>query len=315
MAIPGIRSIESQITNPRIAKTPVSQIRMQANSGIAESDQVVFERQNAKKSIKPKSILATLRQFLSNLWHAIVMKLKGQRLSKPLHHFPEFQPSQTQQLKIEAYQQLSSREKQRLLVHYLTRLEASKSHQQTQELIDSLTALAHSGLNLNKRLPSGSTPLIEVASVGNTDVVKAFIQAGADVNQYSKSRILPWPFNAEKFTPIMKATFYGHLDIVKLLIQAGADINKPCVASGKSRFESGDTPLLCAAKEGYANIVETLMAAGAKTDVINFMNETPLSVSGSSHYYFPPIKNKMPKNDPERISQILQTPHAKGSKL
>ena len=57
--------------------------------------------------------------------------------------------------------------------------------------------------------------LLEAARVGNTETVKALIDAGADVNARLKSGT----------TALMIASGSGHTETVRALIDAGADVN------------------------------------------------------------------------------------------
>jgi NAD(P)-dependent dehydrogenase (short-subunit alcohol dehydrogenase family) len=70
------------------------------------------------------------------------------------------------------------------------------------------------GANLNEREPSGgSSPLIVAATFGQTEVAKALIGAGADLNQQ----------NNDGSTALFSAAFLCHTEIVAALLDAGAD--------------------------------------------------------------------------------------------
>jgi NAD(P)-dependent dehydrogenase (short-subunit alcohol dehydrogenase family) len=70
------------------------------------------------------------------------------------------------------------------------------------------------GENLNEREPSGgSSPLIVAATFGQTEVAKALIGAGADLNQQ----------NNDGSTALFSAAFLCHTEIVAALLDAGAD--------------------------------------------------------------------------------------------
>ena len=53
------------------------------------------------------------------------------------------------------------------------------------------------------------------------------------------------------------------------MLAVKADVNKA--------DEGGETPLMCASREGYVEIVKLLLAAGAKKDKINTDGKTALT--------------------------------------
>jgi ankyrin repeat protein/ketosteroid isomerase-like protein len=65
--------------------------------------------------------------------------------------------------------------------------------------------------------------------------------------------------------PVMVATEKGDLDGVKQAIADGADVN--ALYPHVNTFSDGHTPLLVAARDNHADIVQTLLAAGAKVRV------------------------------------------------
>ena len=82
------------------------------------------------------------------------------------------------------------------------------------------------GSNLNKPEPSaGSTPLITASLFGKIEVVRALVEAGADVNYQNK----------EGSTALHTAAFFCHPEIVGILLDNGADKN--------IRNNAGSTPL------------------------------------------------------------------------
>ena len=102
-------------------------------------------------------------------------------------------------------------------------------------------SLLKQGVNLNWSAAYDEFKPITVAAVnGHANVVKAFIQAGVDIN----------PIN--QITPLEAACMRGHLPIVQLLLNAGAYINL-------------GTPLIHASEHGYADIVSLLLKKGAYT--------------------------------------------------
>jgi ankyrin repeat protein len=60
-----------------------------------------------------------------------------------------------------------------------------------------------------------TTPLIVAISKGDIDIVKKFIEYGADVNEKSNG-----------MTPLMIAARYNKVEIIKILISKGAHLNE-----------------------------------------------------------------------------------------
>lgn len=62
-----------------------------------------------------------------------------------------------------------------------------------------------------------ATPLCMAISNGEVEVVKKFIEYGADVNERTNG-----------MTPLMYAARYNQTEIIKLLISKGADVKAKC---------------------------------------------------------------------------------------
>lgn len=89
--------------------------------------------------------------------------------------------------------------------------------------------------------------LHSAAERGDVAAVKAFLEAGPDLNV----------FDEISFTPLHYAARGGHLEIVRLLLQAGADVN----ARDEPRI--GDTPLASIAGNCSFAVAKMLLSAGA----------------------------------------------------
>ena len=86
---------------------------------------------------------------------------------------------------------------------------------------------------------------IIAAQHGHEAVLRALIQAGADVNKADDTG----------GTPLVVGAQNGHQAVVRALIQAGADVNKA--------GDNGWTPLLIAAQNGHQVVVRALIDLGA----------------------------------------------------
>lgn len=80
--------------------------------------------------------------------------------------------------------------------------------------LEAVRRLMEAGANLNEREPlGGSSPLITAATFGRTEVAKALIAAGADVDQQ----------NNDGSTALLTAALFCRTEIVAALLDAGAD--------------------------------------------------------------------------------------------
>lgn len=157
-------------------------------------------------------------------------------------------------------------------------------------------------VDVNKASESGITPLLMVAEVGWTDVMRKLLLRGAHVDAAPKGRTAEEAKIAGS-TPLIGATKYNNPEAVKLLLEHGANPNHQnqsgisalmlaseqgffeCVRnlcegganvelapSGKTALSmnlSGQTPLFCAAKEGHLEIVKYLLDRGANPNATN----------------------------------------------
>lgn len=174
---------------------------------------------------------------------------------------------------------------------------AGRKHKVLTEYLSDLPEV-----DVNKASESGITPLLMVAEVGWTDVMKKLLKRGANVDAAPKGRTAEEAKIAGS-TPLIGATKYNNPEAVKLLLEHGANPNHQnqsgisalmlaseqgffeCVQnlcdggadvelapSGKTALSmnlSGQTPLFCAAKEGHLEIVKYLLDRGANPNATN----------------------------------------------
>jgi len=123
-----------------------------------------------------------------------------------------------------------------------------------------LLVAAHA--DLNDPAADGASPLVVAAHVGQTDVAKFLLQAGADPNTAGAG-----------YTALHVAATRGDADLVQALLDHGADVNarqmkgSPTkrVASGHSLDHRtiGATPFILAARSGRMEVMKLLAAKGA----------------------------------------------------
>ena len=107
-----------------------------------------------------------------------------------------------------------------------------------------------------------SPTLHEAASSGDIDIVKQFLNAGANVN--AKENLTGW-------TPLFNATSSGKKEVAALLIDKGAEVN--------GKIPMGFTALHNAAGDGRYEIVEMLIEKGADVNAKNDSGITPLDMA------------------------------------
>ena len=131
--------------------------------------------------------------------------------------------------------------------------------------------LLQGSADCNTRNAEGATLLIQAAEIGNLELVKMLIEAGADVNAT----------DPQGWTALMKALYNHDLDrgfpeIVSALIDAGADI--------EIQIGYGIRPLMLAAGYGEAGVVDVLLKAGVDIRAKNEGGRTALMMVKDKDY-------------------------------
>lgn len=113
------------------------------------------------------------------------------------------------------------------------------------------------GADINKTNSFGEQALLHAAWQGRLEAVRWLVERGARVNR-----------EGMEWGALHYAAFAGHADVVRYLLDHGADIN--------ALSTNGSTPLMMAAREGKEAIATTLLAAGARRDIVNEHGEDAL---------------------------------------
>jgi ankyrin repeat protein len=110
--------------------------------------------------------------------------------------------------------------------------------------------------------PDGFTPLHLAAFFGGEEGARLIVDAGADLNVFSR--------NDFQVAPIHSAAA-GRVQVAMLLVDRGADVNV--------RQRHGWTPLQAAAQNGHADLVDALLRAGADAAATNDAGSTAADVA------------------------------------
>ena len=113
---------------------------------------------------------------------------------------------------------------------------------------------------VNAYSPDGFTPLGFGVFFGQPEVVKALLDAGADVNLPSRESM--------KVTPLASAAAAKQTEIARLLIARGANVN--------ARAAGGHIPLHEASANGDVELVKLLIERGADINAKTDDGKTPL---------------------------------------
>jgi len=121
--------------------------------------------------------------------------------------------------------------------------------------LDAIKQHIAAGSDLNEKEPSmGSTPLISAAVFGKTEIARALIEGGADVNFK----------NNEGSTALHSAAFLCRVEIVEMLLENGAD--KELLNNYGSTALQSVTPPFATVKPIYEQFNKDLGPLGFKLD-------------------------------------------------
>lgn len=111
-----------------------------------------------------------------------------------------------------------------------------------------MRALLDAGAEVNRRDDTGQTALMRLAGWSTPELLRELLDAGAKVNLKDE----------EGNTALMKAAKWSDVKVVQALLDAGAKVN--------AKNKEGRTALMFAAEEGKVETVRALINAGAKPD-------------------------------------------------
>ncbi len=111
------------------------------------------------------------------------------------------------------------------------------------------------GAEVNVSDSSGLTALMWAARSGHTETMKALLDAGADINMRDCA--------GNGWTPLIHALHKSQNRAAYLLLDRGADVNARAGECREKVAEGGVTPLMIAAVNDDAALIEALLAKGA----------------------------------------------------
>jgi ankyrin repeat protein len=122
--------------------------------------------------------------------------------------------------------------------------------------VEIVRVLIEAGAELEASDKYGETALNIASAFGHADVVRQLLTAGAKVDARSNKGFTPLMGACSKtYSEVVQG---GYLDTVRVLIEAGADVN----ARGKGFYYKDSTPLFIAAIRGHIDITELLLTSG-----------------------------------------------------
>jgi len=125
-------------------------------------------------------------------------------------------------------------------------------------------------------LGTGTTPMLRAAKAGDAEVIQALLAKNADPKIPTKFGITPLMAAAglgtkEEDTTARKKTEAEAIASIKLCLDAGVDVN--------AADNLGDTALHGAAQKGWDQVVQFLVDHGAKLDIKDKKDHTPLDAA------------------------------------
>jgi ankyrin repeat protein len=138
-----------------------------------------------------------------------------------------------------------------MTIEYFT---PNHSESNKDDFVSVVKELIAAGADIRSKDENGLTPLLWAAAVGNEDMTRVLIDAGAGVNMRTRVRIRPRQYLT--VTPLIYSIINctdekpGAIGVVRLLLERGADAT--------AKDSRGRTALRWAEKVGDADIINTL---------------------------------------------------------
>jgi ankyrin repeat protein len=150
----------------------------------------------------------------------------------------------------------------------------------------------------------GQTPLMWAAAQGHPDMMRALIEAGADIN--ARSTIVAWERQRTSeprdkwlppggLTPLLFAAREGCVECTKVLAAAGADLDLV--------DPDQHTPLILALINGHFDVAGALLDAGANPDMEDKVGRTALWAAVDSHTV-PSSNRPAPRETDDTLSSL-----------
>jgi ankyrin repeat protein len=131
--------------------------------------------------------------------------------------------------------------------------------------VAAVNTLISQGADVNELDPNGDAPLVMAAYLGHTEIVRALLEAGADVAAVDPGM---------KATALHAASYAGRSEAARVLIEYHIDIDK-------QGPRNGYTALHDAIWQNNIDTAKVLIDAGANLELTSHEGETPLAFANS----------------------------------